>query len=58
MEKNIHHKFDKYFIKNYDEESYKGYILEVDVENPKNLRNVHDDLPFLEVKQIRKSFDY
>ena len=28
LEENIH-KFNKYFIKNYDENSNKGYILEV-----------------------------
>ena len=31
MEKNIQ-KFDKDFIKNYDEDRDKGYILEVDAE--------------------------
>ena len=30
-------KFNEEFIKNYDEDSDKGYILEVDVEYPKNL---------------------
>ena len=34
-------------IKNYDEDSDKGYILEVDVEYPKYLDNLHIDLPFL-----------
>ena len=29
-------KFTKEFIKNYNEDSDKGYILEVDVEYPKN----------------------
>ena len=29
-------KFDENFIKNYDENSNKGYILEVDIEYPKN----------------------
>ena len=43
MEKNVS-KFEKDFIKNYDEDSDKGYILEVDVEYPKNLHNVHGDL--------------
>ena len=40
-------KFDKDFIKKYDENSNKGYILEVDVEYPKNVFNLHSDLPFL-----------
>ena len=33
--------------KKYDEVSDKGYILEVDVEYPKNIRSLHSDLPFL-----------
>ena len=40
-------KFNEDFIKNYDEYSNKGYILEVDVEYPKRLHNHHIDLPFL-----------
>ena len=40
-------KFNKDFVKNYDENSNKAYILEVDVEYPKNLRHLHSDLPFL-----------
>ena len=35
------------FIKNYDEDSDKGYILEVDVEYLINLHDLHSDLPFL-----------
>ena len=40
-------KLNKDFIKNYDEDSDKGYILEVDVEYLKNLNDLHSDLPFL-----------
>ena len=40
-------KIDENFIKNYDENNDKGYILEVNVEYPKNLRDLHSDLPFL-----------
>ena len=40
-------KIDEHFIKNYDEDTAKGYILEVDVKYPKNLHDLHGDLPFL-----------
>ena len=39
--------FKEDFIKNYDEDSNKGYFLEVDVEYPKKLFTLHSDLPFL-----------
>ena len=43
------------FIKNYDENSNRRYILQVDVEYPKNLFNLHKDLPFLaERKKYKK----
>ena len=35
------------FIKDYNENSNKGYILEVDVKYPKKLHELHSDLPFL-----------
>ena len=40
-------KFNADFMKNYYEESDKGYILEVDVKYPKRLHNLHCNLPFL-----------
>ena len=43
------------FIKNYNENNNKGYILEVDVEYLKNIINLHCDLPYLpERKKIKK----
>ena len=35
------------FIKNYNENDKKGYILEVDIKYPKKLHDLHSDLPFL-----------
>ena len=40
-------KIDEDFIKNYDEDNDKGYILEVDVEYSQYLHNLHSDFPFL-----------
>ena len=34
-------KFNKKFIKNYDDDNDKEYIFEVDVKNPKRLHNFH-----------------
>ena len=53
MEKN-NHRFNKEFIKNHDEVSDKGYILQIDVEYPKNLYNLHSDLSFSPEKNENK----
>ena len=39
--------FNEDFIKNYNEESDEGYFLEVDIQYPEKLRELHNDLPFL-----------
>ena len=39
--------FNEDFIKNYNEESDEGYLLEVDVQYLEKLHELHDDLPFL-----------
>ena len=38
---------DEDFIKNYDEDSDVGYIIEADIEYLKDLQSLHSDLPFL-----------
>ena len=48
-------KFDEKVIKKYDENSDKGYILEADIDYPKDLHNLQSDLPFLpEIMKINK----
>ena len=47
IEKDGISKFHEKFIKKYDENSDKCYILEVDVNYPINIRMLHSDLPFL-----------
>ena len=39
--------FNEDFIKNYNEESDEGYFLEVDVQYPPKLQEIHNDLPIL-----------
>ena len=41
------HVINEEFIKNYNQNDKKGYILEVDVKYPKKLHELHSDLPFL-----------
>ena len=40
-------KFNESLIKTYDDNSEKGYFVDVDVKYPKKLFNSHRDLPFL-----------
>ena len=48
-------RFNEIFIKNYDEKNDKGYFLKVDIDYPKELLNLHKDLPFLpERKKVNK----
>ena len=45
--KKIHLNLMKTSLKNYDEDSNKGYTLELYVKYPKDLHNLHSNLPFL-----------
>ena len=40
-------KINEDFIKNYNENDTKGYILEIDIKYLKRLHELHSDLPFL-----------
>ena len=46
-------KFTNDFVKNYDDNGDKGYLLEVDVEYPKDLLSAHGDLPFLPERRYK-----
>ena len=48
--------FNEIFIKNYNEHSDKEYFLQVDVDYPKKLFDLHKDLPFLpEREKVNKT---
>ena len=51
--------FNKDFIENYNEDSDKGYFVEVGVQYPKELHNLYNDLSFLpermKIEQVEKS---
>ena len=40
-------KIEEDFIKNYDENGDMGYLLKIDVKYPKELHDLHSDLPLL-----------
>ena len=40
-------RMDEEFVRSYDKNDIKGYILEVDVDYPNELQNLHSDFPFL-----------
>ena len=48
------------FITNYDDKGDKGYLLEVDIEYPKELLRAYKDLPFLPERRFKlhKEFEY
>ena len=55
VEKSRCSRFNEIFITNYDENSDKGYFLEVDGDYPKKLFDLHKDLSFLsERKKVNK----
>ena len=48
-------KFNEIFVRNYDENRDKGYFLEVDVDCPKKIFDLHKDLSLLpERKKVNK----
>ena len=45
-------KIDEDSVKDYNKNDNKGYILDVDVDYPSKLQNLHSDLPFLPERMI------
>ena len=45
-------RIDVDFVRGYDKNDIKGYILEVDVDYPNKLQNLHSDLPFLPERMV------
>ena len=43
---------DENFLKSYNKNSGKGYVLKVDVDYPRELQNLHCDLPFLPERMV------
>ena len=39
--------FNEELLKNYNEENDEGYFLEVDIQYPEKLHELHNDLPFI-----------
>ena len=46
---------DENFVKSYNKNSGKGYVLKVDVDYPRELQNLHCDLPFLPEKMVENN---
>ena len=45
-------KIDEDFVKVYNKNDDKGYILDMDVDYPSKLQNIHSDLPFLPERMV------
>ena len=52
--------YNEDFIKNYNEKSDEEYFLDVDVQYPEKLHELHNDLPFLpermKIEKVEKLF--
>ena len=50
--------FNEDFMKNFNQETDEGYFIEVDVQYPRKLHELHNDLPFLpkrmKIEKIKK----